>query len=143
MSKTWVVTAESSRARIFAIEKRISPLREIEDMANPLGRAQEQAIDSDRPGRAFDSAGEGRHAMERQVDARHHEAILFAKRIAERLDHARTQSQCDELILIAPPEFLGMLRQQLNAQTTKLVTRTIDKNLVQKDEADIRAYLFP
>ena len=142
MSKTWVVTAESSRARIFAIENRISPLRELEDIAHAEGRARDQDLVSDRPGRAVDRTGETRHAMERQVDPKRHEAELFAKRIAERLELARGKGECEQLILIAAPEFLGVLRQHLSANTAKLVNKTIDKNLVQKTEAEIRQYLF-
>jgi len=68
MPKIWVVTAESSRARIFAVENRIGPMRELEDIAHTEGRTRDQDMVSDRPGRAFDSSGENRHAMERQVD---------------------------------------------------------------------------
>lgn len=142
MTKTWVVTAESSRAKIFAVENRISPLREVDDMAHDEGRERDQDMVSDRPGRAFDSTGEHRHAMERQVDPKRHEVELFAKRVADRLDQARTKGDCDQIVLIAAPEFLGVLRQQLNANTAKLVSKTIDKNLVQKTEAELRRYLF-
>jgi protein required for attachment to host cells len=142
MTKTWVVTAESSRARIFAVENRISPLRELEDIVHTEGRSPEQEMISDRPGRAFDSVGEGRHAMEKQIEPKRHEAGMFAKRIAERLDLARVKGECEQLVLIAAPEFLGVLRQNLTANTAKLVGKTIDKNLVQKTEAEIRQYLF-
>lgn len=140
--KTWVVTAESSRARIFTVENRISPLHEVEDISHAEGREREQDIISDRPGRAFDSAGEGRHAMERQVDPKRHEAELFAKRIDERLELARAKGEFEQLVLIAAPEFLGILRKHLSDDTEKLVSRTIDKNLVQKTEAEIRQYVF-
>lgn len=142
MTKTWVVTAESSRAKIFAVENRISPLREVDDMAHAEGRERDQDMVSDRPGRSFDSTGEHRHAMERQVDPKRHEAEVFAKRVADRLDQARTSGDCNQIVLIAAPEFLGVLRQQLNANTAKLVSKTIDKNLVQKTEAELRRYVF-
>ncbi|HUL14180.1 MAG TPA: host attachment protein [Methylococcaceae bacterium] len=142
MNKTWVVTAESSRARIFAVENRISPLRELEDIAHAEGRSREQDMVSDRPGRAVDKTGENRHAMDRLVDPKRHEAEVFAKRIAERLERARAKGECEQLVLIAAPEFLGVLRQNLTANTAKLVGKTIDKNLVQKTEAEIRQYLF-
>jgi len=71
-----------------------------------------------------------------------HEAELFAKRIADRLELVRAKGEWEQLILIATPEFLGVLRQQLSAKVAKLVSKTIDKNLVQKTEAEIRQYLF-
>lgn len=142
MQKTWVVAAESSRARIFSLENRIAPLRAVDDLSNPVARTHERDLISDRPGRSFDSGGEGRHSMEPQVDPKHHEAVAFAKRINERLEQGRTKGDFEELILIAPPEFLGILRQNLNGNTVKHVTKTIAKHLVQKDETEIREYLF-
>jgi protein required for attachment to host cells len=62
--------------------------------------------------------------------------------LAERIEQGRARSEYEALILIAAPEFLGMLRHELSAPTARLVVKTIDKNLVQKPEADIRGYVF-
>jgi protein required for attachment to host cells len=120
----------------------VSPLSEVEDLTHVESRAKDQDIVSDKPGRGFDGMVEGRHGLEKQADAKHHEAVVFAKRLAERVEQARARGEFEALILIAAPEFLGILRQQLSSHTTRLVAKTIDKNLVQKTEADIRGYVF-
>lgn len=142
MNKTWVVAAESSRARIFAAENRIGPLTELEDFAHTEGRARDQDLVSDKAGRGFDGTAEGRHGMEKQADAKHHEAVVFARRIAERIESARSRGEFAQLVLIAAPEFLGILRQQLSSNASRMISKTVDKNLVQRQEAEIRAYLF-
>jgi protein required for attachment to host cells len=142
MSKLWVVVAESSRARFFSVVNRISPLNEIDDMVNPAARIHDRDLTSDLPGRTFDPAGIGRHSIEPSVDPKKNEVIVFAKKVSERLGSARKAGQFDELILICSPEFLGLLRQNLDDVLKKHVTRTINKNLVQKDEAQIREYLY-
>jgi protein required for attachment to host cells len=142
MSKIWVVVAESSRARILAVENRVSPLREVEDLMHPEARVKEQNLISDRPGRMLNSSTEGQHLFEEPTDPRQHEARIFAKRVADRLDQARVKGECGQIVLIAAPEFLGMLRQELNSQTMKLVGKTLDKNLIHKTEQEIRSYLF-
>lgn len=142
MSTIWVVVAESSRARIFSVVNRISPLSEVEDMINAAARSHERDLTSDLPGRSFDSGGQGRHAMESHVDPKKNEVMVFARKVGERLEAARKTGQFDELYIISSPEFLGILRQNLDDVTKKHVTRTINKNLVQKDEAQIREYLF-
>ena len=142
MSKLWVVVAESSRARIFSVVNRISPLNEIDDMLNPAARSHDRDLTSDLPGRTFDSAGVGRHSMEPSVDPKKNEIAVFAKKVSERLGSARKAGEFDELILICSPEFLGLLRQNFDDVLKKHVTRTINKNLVHKDEAQIREYLF-
>lgn len=142
MNKIWVVAAESSRARIFAVENRISPLSELEDFAHSEGRARDQELVSDKAGRGFDGIQEGRHGMEKQFDAKHHEAVAFARRIADRVELARSRGEFAQLVLIAAPEFLGILRQQLSSHASRMVSKTVDKNLVQRPENEIRGYLF-
>lgn len=142
MNKTWVIAAESSRARIFAVENRISPLRELEGLAHAEGRARDQELVSDKAGRGFNGVAEGRHGMEKQADAKHHEAVVFARRIADRIESARSHGEFGQLVLIAAPEFLGILRQQLSTNVSRLISKTVDKNLVQKEEDEIRGYVF-
>jgi protein required for attachment to host cells len=141
MSSTWVVTADSSRARFFTVENRRGPLREIEVLVHPEGRLHEQDLTTDFPGRAFDSGGEGRHAMGQSVSPKEHEIIAFAKQIADYLEKARVEGKCDKLFLMAPPRVLGLLRQNLSETTAALVAQEIGKNLVQQSTEDIRGYL--
>jgi len=42
-----------------------------------------------------------------------------------------SQKHFDELVLVAPPKFLGMLRDELQNPLDKLVTRTVDKDLTR------------
>lgn len=142
MQKTWVIVAESSRARFFSIVNRISPLAEIEDMINAASRFHDKDLTSDLPGRTFDSAGQNRHAMEPHTEPKKQEMIVFAQKVGERIQAARKAGDFDELVLISSPGFLGLLRQTLDDVTKKHITKTINKNLAQKTEAEIRGYLF-
>jgi len=142
MNKTWVVTAESSRARIFAAENRIGPMSEVEDFVHSEGRSMDQELVSDKAGRGFNGTVEGRHGMEKQFDAKHHESVAFARRIAERIELARARGEFAQLVLIAAPEFLGILRQQLSNHASRMISKTVDKNLVLRQESEIRDYVF-
>jgi protein required for attachment to host cells len=141
MATKWVVAAESSRARIFTFHQAGLAMEELEALTHPASRAHERELISDRPGRSFDSVGSGRHAMEEEVSLKQQEAIVFAREISDRLELARTRGEFDELTLVAAPAFLGLLRENLSVATHKLIVRTIDKNLVQHSEAEIRAHL--
>lgn len=142
MLKTWVVVAESGRARIFTIVNQVSPLEEIDSIVDTAARAYERDQVSDRPGRSFDSFGRGRHAMEVEVNPKHQAAIQFAKELSDRLELARIESKYEAIVLIASPAFLGVLRQGLGENTKKCITKTISKNLVRNTEGTIREYLF-
>lgn len=141
MGKTWVVVADSSRARLFEQDRPRGPLQEIKDLANPRGRMKGSDLLSDSPGRAFDSKGAGRHAMSATTDVRRHEAEVFAAEIASQLDNARTGNKLQSLVIFAPPEFLGLLRDKMNEPTRELVSRTINKDLVSLKPQDILKYL--
>jgi protein required for attachment to host cells len=142
MVKRWIVVAESSRARIFTMEGALAPLRELEDLSHPEARLPGRELKSDRSARVFRGRGQENHPGEPNVEPKQQEAIQFARQISERLEQARTKGELEELVLIAPPAFLGLLRQNLSAATEKHLAKSIDKNLVQMSEREIRAYVI-
>ena len=141
MLKTWVVVADRARARIFTASTPKGPLTEFEDLVLPEARSHERDLTSDRPGRAFDSGGTGRHAMEAPTSAKQQAALSFARTIAERVESGRLTGECQQLVLVAPPDFLGQLKKQLGTQCAKLLTRQIAQNLTQLKVDEIRSHL--
>ena len=141
MSITWVVVAESSRAKIYEMDSPQAPLRDIREFTHPDSRKHEHDLTSDLPGRAFDSMGRNRHAMEANMSAKQHEALLFAQQLSHYLESSRLDKEFDDLIIVSAPAFLGLLRKNLTDATSRRVIQEIDKNLVQHDAAEIRAHL--
>ena len=72
---------------------------------NPPTRAQ----GTDRPGRAIDSLGIARSAME-EVDWHHLAKERFARELAEVLYRHAHANRFEKLVIIAPPKILGDLR---------------------------------
>lgn len=140
MSSTWIIVADGSRARIFE-EASSSDLHERETLTHPESRMHEQDITSDLPGRTFDSSGEGRHAMGSKHEPKQHEKQEFAKQVADHLDKARTENRLANLIVIAAPAMLGLLRDAFSAETSKLVSAEVDKDLTQHSVQDIQQHL--
>lgn len=141
MLKTWVLVADRARARFFLATTPKGPLTELEDLIQPEARNHERDLTSDRPGRAFDSGGTGRHSMEAPTSARERAANAFAKLIAERIESGRQNGECEQIVLVAPADFLGTLKKRLCAQSAKLVSRQVSKDLTQLDAATIRGHL--
>jgi protein required for attachment to host cells len=137
MQKTWVLVADRARGRIFAANTPKGPLDEIEDLVHPKSRAHERDLTTDRPGR-----GPGGHrAMGNANTAREHEAHDFAREIATRLEAGRNRGDFARLIVIAAPDFLGMLRKCLSAPLERTVCQELTKNLTQMSAAEIRGHL--
>lgn len=139
MKKKWIVVAESCRARIFSVESRNSPLKEIDAMEYDPSLNGEVAIAADY--RAEGHQG-GRASMDPRMEPKEVEALHFAQDLGERLETARRGGDYNDLVLISPPGFLGMLKQHLGNVTHKYVSKTINKNLIDKKESEIRSYVF-
>ena len=141
MARTWIVVAESSRARVYEANGRKSPLLEVEALVHPEGRLHEGDLVSDRAGSDSGSFGQGRHMFSDKTSARDQEHIDFARELTDCLESARNRKAFDKLILAAPPAFLGLLRDKFSKPLMGMVTKQIDKNLVQQPEAVIRQHM--
>src|SRR6267378_5023674 len=130
MQTTWIVAADSSRARILRVVGREHRLVEIQDFVNPKGRMHDRELITDAHPRQETTAVE-------------HETELFAKEIDRYLDKARVKGLFDKLHLVAPPKFLGLLRHNLGKETAKRVAEEIDKDLSWLDVRELEKYVVP
>lgn len=140
-SRLWLIVADEGRAALYAAESPTGPLTELRDFIDAENRLQDQELVTDRPGRGFDSGGEGRHALEPRTEPGEVESQRFAKWLAETLDQARIEQRFEMLGLVAPPAFLGLLRKSLPDETARQVVLEIDKDLTRYDTEDVRAHL--
>jgi protein required for attachment to host cells len=128
---TWVLIADGFRARLFSnsgVGKGLEPALDQEFIGINI---ESSDIASDRPGRSFDSAGEGRHAMEPSTDPKRHAKQAFAHDIAGILEAARKNNSFDRLIVVAPPRALGDLRSEFSVELQRMVTAEMNKDLTQ------------
>lgn len=142
MTKTWILAAESSRAKLYSSTSKVAPFVEVETMVHPESRMHEGDLVSDRNGNDGGSFGQGPHAYDNKTSAHKHEHIVFAKQIAERLEQGRTHGEFESLVLVAPPAFLGMLREHLSKPLMAMVSRQIHKNLVQQSPDMLREQVY-
>ncbi|MGW8309785.1 MAG: host attachment protein [Thiogranum sp.] len=141
MQKTWVLVAESSRAKLYTVAGRLAPITEIDAMVHPESRMHEGDLVSDSSGSDGGSLGQGRHVIDNRSSAKETASIEFARTLANRLDRGRNNGDYDRLVLVAPPEFLGHLRSNLSKEVMSKVARQVDKNLVQRPAEVLRNYL--
>ena len=137
MRKTWVIVADSARARIFSVTTPKGPLTELEDLVHPASRAHERDLRSDRSGRGTAKSG----TMGSPNSAKAHEVHEFAGDLADRLETARVKGDYEQLVLVGAPDFLGNVRKRLPDGVSKCVYKEIDKNLTQLSVKAIRGHL--
>ena len=76
----------------------------------------------------LEDAGRRNHAVRSQTQQA---AIDFAIFLAKRLERARVQHEAEHLVLVSPPDFLGLMRKSLNADTRRMVVLELDRNFVK------------
>ncbi|APE30939.1 hypothetical protein BOX17_08210 [Halomonas aestuarii] len=131
---TYIVVADAARARLFTRDG--LKISETDSLVHAEGRLHEGDLVTDRGGDVHESTS-ARSAGGESVATQHHEEV-FAREVADRLYRARVDNSMQKLILVAPPRFLGQLRDKVDGPTAKLVIHTLAKDLTKASVADIQ-----
>jgi protein required for attachment to host cells len=138
----WILIADASGARIFSTDGPEAPLRRVREISNPSGRARNQDLVSDQPGRAFEGGGTAtRSAMEPRTTPHNNAADTFAAELAKLLDAEAGKKSFSSLAIVAPPHLLGTLRARLSRQVRQLLRATLDRDLAHVAERDLHPHL--
>jgi protein required for attachment to host cells len=135
----WILVSDASRARLFADTSAARPYALVATFDHPESRARVADLVSDTNGRkpvggsrgvnARPGGFHGRPGVEPDTDPKDVEAIKFARDLSDALSKGLDDRGYDELIVAAPPRFLGMLRETVSEQVRRRMVREIDKDL--------------
>lgn len=135
----WALIADGQHARIF---QRAAPggrwserAQDATDIDNPMSHERGR----ERPGRVHESASTTRHAIEPRQDLHRAAKHAFARQLAEQLEAAA--DGFGRVILVAPPAFLGALRDELGDATRRKPCATLDKDLTHLPLERLVTYL--
>lgn len=135
----YVLVADSAMARLFEAKTPVKKVEELMDWVNPAGKRKDSDLYTDRSGSNHGGTGGyqsyDRETAESQDDAR------FARELGDYLEKARHKGQFNNLVLIAPPKFLGVLRNHLTKECLATVLKSIHKDLVRQDASEIAEHL--
>lgn len=136
----WVVVCDGAKALILenAGDATFPNLKTREVREQPDRPTRE--IGTDAPGRAFNSVGSSRSAME-QADFHDQSEQRFLTELAKRLDAAVTAGEMKSLVLVAPPRALGVLRQAASGNLRHAIRVEIDKDYVKLPLHEIEKHL--
>lgn len=97
---------------------------------------------TDKPGRAFASAGTARSAME-ETDWHRLGEERFAAQIADTLYRLAHAKKFEALVVVAPPKVLGNLRKAFHKEVVNCITGEVAKDLTSHPIPDIEKILAP
>ena len=138
---TWILIADGARARLFTNKGRGTGLEPALDQEFIGNKLQSRDLTSDKPGRTFDSSGQGRHSMEPPTDPHRHEQQLFANNLCDLLDEKQKEDSFDRLILVAPPKTLGDLRMGCSKAVTARIAGELNKDLTKTSVHELPKHL--
>lgn len=107
------------------------------EMVGADAHRQARALSSDRPGRAFDSAGAGRHAMEPRSDPKELAKRGFAQEVAETVNAAARQDEFGRLVLVAPPKIAFAIKQALTSEAASRLAAEQHADLANLPEGEL------
>jgi protein required for attachment to host cells len=136
----WVVVCDGAKALILenAGDTKFPNLKTIEVFEQQDLPTRE--LGTDVPGRAVNSVGNIRSAME-QTDWHDQAEKAFLVQLAQRLDVAVTAGKPKSLIIVAPPRALGMLRPAYSHALKGAVRAELDKDFVKMPVHEIEKRL--
>ena len=135
--KTCILVADGAHARVYLNNGPGHGLTEEKKYARNLDVQPSRDIDADRPGRTFDSGGEGRHAMEPPTDAKRQAKQEFHRELAEEIEAAIKAGEFDRLVIVAAPATLGDLRRELSKYVIDKIHGELAKNLIKADGKEL------
>lgn len=142
--KTLIVVADSAKARFLKESedhKKLVPAEDA-DMLAPKARRPDRDLVTDKPGRGFSPARDGRRGgFESPHDPKKVEKHNFTAELAERLDRACSAKQFDRVVLVAPKRSLGELRTLLSPRVRRAVSHQVAKDLTASSPTALRKAL--
>jgi protein required for attachment to host cells len=78
--------------------------------------------------------------MSQPESGQDHQTLVFARQVADYLNHAIAESAVTRLVIIAAPRFLGYLRSELSDTALRAIALAEPRNLSDLDEKQIRSY---
>lgn len=139
-SKSWVVVCDGAKALFLqnAGDSRALKLKVMETLTQPDQPSREQG--TARPGRVYQSVGGARSSME-ETDWHEQAETGFLKDVAERLGRMARSGEIENVVLVAPPKALGILRAQLSEEAAGIVRGEVARDYVKMPVPDIEKHL--
>ena len=142
LPRTWVIVADSARARAVRWIAHGAALEPIEDFDMGYHHQRGRDIMSDRPGRTHESQGTTRHAIEPHSDPVRETERRFAAHVAESLKRRHDGNEFDRLVVVAGPTMLGDLRAALPQALRAVVHAELGKDLTHLTNDQLREHLL-
>lgn len=119
MTQTWILVGDGSHARLFETAGATEPWSLVRKIDH------EHSHEKTHGGDSHEDRGE--HA--------------FARQLVAELETGRQSGAFAQLVLVAPPKFLGQLRGELGASLAACVVTSVDADYTHMPEAELTKHI--
>jgi len=154
---TWILICDASRARLLREEPKGGYVQ-VDDFEHVESRAHARDLMADAQGRKPNGTSGGmglvsapgmgtgttylgRPGAAPDTDPKEVEAQKFARMLADRLEKSLNEHEFESLVVVAPPQFLGLIKSTVSVQVSKRIEETIDKDFSWLEPRDLEARL--
>lgn len=137
-TKTWLLIADASKAKIYTMHKaRIlkennpKNLELIGSYTHENSRKKGSDLTTDKKGEF------GSGTFVEATSPKVHEAEQFALQLLGEIDIGRASKDFRDLIIVAPPAFMGLLHKHMSHEIKKLISQCIEKDYTQDNERQL------
>lgn len=141
---TWLLIADASKAKIYSIHK----ARMFLEQTNPknlklIGQYSHQESRMKSAELVTDRMGEfGSGTFVEATLPKTHEAEKFALELINHISAGRRDNHFRDLIIVAPPTFMGILHKHMPHEIQKLISQKIEKDYTQSNDRELMQLLL-
>lgn len=136
MNADWILIANATRARLLEQEAP-ERVKELHSFVHPASRGKPEYLTGDRAGFERTDRSFGAAAYQPRTDAKQKEHQRFARELAVYLEQQAQLGAFRKIDVFASSPFLGELKAELGAATTRLLGGTHDLDLTMVGKAEI------
>jgi protein required for attachment to host cells len=138
MQTTWVLICDAASARAFEILDDGPAWQPVGAWHHAESREKTSELTGDRMGRGSPLGGSAHHnALVPASSPKQTEKNHFGHELVTMLDQAMRAHRFTRWALVAPPQFLGMIKNELTPELNKHLVVSVDKDFVHLDVPDL------
>jgi protein required for attachment to host cells len=129
VNNVWVLVCDAAKARVFEIRDGDPTWHAIELVLHEGSRSKASELVGGRSGtRSSEGRSVHHNALAPASSPKEVEKDGFAHTLAKTLDQAMRSARFRKWVLVAPPHFLGLMKEKLTSELEKHLLTTLDKD---------------
>lgn len=140
MHNTWLVVANANCCRIYNYQKAHHQLVLLKELDHHESRNKSSELTADIAGN-FKAAQWGAGSFNEMSDHKDVEKWNFAKEIIHQLEEGRVDHDYQDVFIVAPPQFHGLLNKNINKNLSRMIVCDIQKDYCRQDEKQLLDFM--